>query len=156
WMLIARLRNGVTLDDASHELRGLGKEPFRMIRRYQRDDVQAVLTIAPMRDVLVDRGRSRDAIVMLAWSVGVVLLIACVNIAALMLARGGTRVKEVATRMALGSGRGAVIRQLMVESVVMALIGGALGMVVGSVGLSWLKSSGGVTFSQWKQVSIDA
>jgi predicted permease len=155
WMLIARLRPSVTWDAASSDLRALGKEPFRMIRRYQRDDIAAALTIAPLRDVLVERGQSRDPIVMLAWAVGTVLLIACVNIAALLLARGGARVKEIATRMALGSGRAAVVRQLMIESVLVALVGGALGIAVGALALEWLKGSGGIMFSEWRQVSID-
>jgi predicted permease len=155
WMLIARLRSSVTWNEASNELRAFGKEPFRMIRRYQRNDIIATLTLAPLGGVLVERGHSRDPIVLLAWAVGAVLLIACVNIAALSLARGGTRVKEIATRMALGSGRGAVIRQLMIESMLMAIIGGAIGIAVGALALEWLKGTGGVMFSQWKQVAID-
>lgn len=155
WMLIARLRPGVTWNDASNDLRALGKEPFRMIRRWQRNDIVAMLTIAPLKDVLIERGHSRDPIVLLASAVAAVLLIACVNIAALLLARGGTRVKEIATRVALGSGRGAVIRQLITESALMALIGGAVGIAVAALVLEWLKGSGGLMFSQWKQVSID-
>ena len=86
---------------------------------------------------------------------GAVLFIACVNITALLMARGGTRVKEIATRMALGSGRAAVVRQLMVESVVLAAVGGALGLLWALAGLEGLKAIGGTTFSEWDRATLD-
>jgi len=83
------------------------------------------------------------------------LLIACANLAALLLARGSARAKEVATRMALGSGRFAVVRQLMVESLTLALMGGALGVFVGWLGLEGLQAVAGDRFSDWQRVSMD-
>ena len=106
-----------------------------------------------MQDALV--AGVRDSIVMLGWAVGTVLVMACVNLAALLLARGGSRSKEIATRMALGSGRRAIVRQLMVEAVLLALVGGALGVAVGWVGLESLKAIGGQTFEEWTRVTLD-
>lgn len=113
--------------------------------------VRGVLT--PLKDVLT--ADNRDPLTMLGAAVVTVLIIACVNLAALLLARGSARSKEIATRMALGSGRRAVIRQLMVESLVLAAIGGALGIGVGVIGLQGLQSLGGDRFSDWKRVTMD-
>ncbi|HEY6358393.1 MAG TPA: FtsX-like permease family protein, partial [Vicinamibacterales bacterium] len=96
-----------------------------------------------------------DSIVMLSAAVVAVLIIACVNIAALLLSRGGARSKEIATRMALGSGRAAVVRQLLVESLVLALIGGGLGLILGAGALETLKALAGETFSDWARASLD-
>jgi hypothetical protein len=92
---------------------------------------------------------------MLGAAVAAVLVIACVNIAALLLSRGGTRAKEIATRIALGSGRAAVVRQLLVESVVLALLGGLAGLLLGAIGLDVLKSLGGDTFGDGKRATLD-
>jgi predicted permease len=93
--------------------------------------------------------------VILSAAVVLVLIIACVNIAVLLIARGGSRVKEIATRMALGSGRLAVVRQLMVESLVLAGIGGALGLFVSVLSLRGLQIIAGSTFGEWETVTLD-
>lgn len=155
WLLIARLKAGKTWSNATDELRSFGKSPFRLIHSYLRDDIFATLTIAPMQAVLVLRDGSRDAILMLSAAVVIVLLIACVNIAGLLVARSGSRSKEIATRIALGCGRGAVVRQLMTESALLALAGGSLGFAVGAIGLDWLKTWGGPSFEAWRRVTLD-
>src|SRR5687768_7845852 len=109
--------------------------------------------LVSLKDVLT--ADSREPLMMLGAAVTAVLLIACVNLAALLLARGSARARELATRMALGSGRTAVVRQLMVESLVLAAAGGVAGMVVGGLALSGLQTLGGDRFSDWQRVSMD-
>lgn len=151
--MIARVRQNATWADAEGQLRAIGQPDLFKARGY-RDDTSASLGLMPLQEATV--GDEREPIVMLLAAVGTVLLIACVNLAALLLARGGARAKEIATRMALGSGRGAVVRQLMVEAIVLAIAGGVLGMGVGALGLMGLKAVAGTTFSDWTRVTLDA
>jgi predicted permease len=117
-------------------------------------DVQVTTSLISLEEFIT--GDLRDPIVMLGGAVGTVLIIACVNLAALLLARGGARAREIATRMALGSGRRAVVRQLMTESLVLAVAGGLGGVLVGWLGLEALQSLGGERFEDWRRATIDA
>jgi predicted permease len=149
--VIVRLAPGATEEQARAELAALGRSPFEKLQLSPQ--TAATLRLRPMQDALVEG--VREPIVMLGAAVGLVLLIACVNLAALLLARGGSRAKEIATRMALGSGRRAVVRQLMVEALVIAIAGGALGVAAGTLILGGLQAVGGQTFSEWQRVSLD-
>jgi predicted permease len=97
----------------------------------------------------------RQPLLMLWGAVGLVLLIACVNVAGLLIARSGSRTREIATRMALGSGRWGVIRQLLVESAVLAIGGGALGIAVGWVTLDGLQRLGADVFDLGYPIALD-
>ena len=153
YQAVVRLAPGATWDQLNRELRLISSRELMasMGRMPQQDDQW--LSAEAMQAAL--SAGDRQPLIMLTAAVGMVLIIACVNIAALLLARGASRQKELATRMALGSGRVAVIRQLMVEALVIALVGGAIGLVVGVLGLEGLKQLTGDTFEGWKSAAVD-
>ena len=148
--VVVRVPSGRSLDDAARDLPSLEGN-----LRSQGVTADTIIRggLVSLKDVLT--ADSREPLTMLAAAVIAVLLIACVNLAALLLARGSARSREIATRMALGSGRTAVVRQLMVESAVLAAVGGVAGMLVGALGLKGLQALGGDRFSDWQRVSMD-
>ena len=143
--LIVRLRPNAAWSEADAEVNRLGSAAVML--DYQnaafKDEVTVTCSLVPLQRQ--ETADIRQPLMMLWGAVGLVLLIACVNIAGLLLARSGARTREIATRMALGSGRRAVIRQLLVESGLLALSGGVLGLLVGwSVLAALIRLSEGV------------
>ena len=126
--VIARLRRNVTLEQARSEM---GVIAAQLQREYPKDMAQHGATVNPLQQELSDS--SRMLLVALSGAAICVLLIACANLASLLLARGLARKKELAVRTALGAGRERLVRQLVTESLVLAVIGGALG-VMGALG----------------------
>ena len=153
FQIVGRLGPGASWDQAQEELRRAGAGVLRNRGVLEEEGRSGHLAAAPMVDVLAEG--NREPIAMLGAASMVVLLIAAVNIAALLLGRGAGRSKEIATRMALGCGKRAVVRQLMVESLVLGLAGGALGVLVARVGLSGLQHVAGTTFELWADAAID-
>jgi predicted permease len=149
--MIARLRPNASWSEANAEVGLLGSPAAR---EGMKQDVTALSHLVPRQDV--ETSEIRQPLLMLWGAVGMVLLIACVNIAGLLLARSSTRVREIAMRMALGSGRRAVIRQLLVESAVLALSGGALGLLVGWFVLEALKRLSVHVFPLGYPIELDA
>jgi predicted permease len=111
------------------------------------------LAAVSLRDQML--GSVRRSLVVIAVAVGFVLLIACVNVANLMLARGATRQKELAIRLALGAGRMRLVRQLMTESIVLAIAGGLLGLLLAWVGVRVLVRLGANELPRIADTSID-
>jgi predicted permease len=110
--------------------------------------------LVPFQSGMTSEVRSE---LLLTWgAVLMVLLIGCVNIAGLLLARSGARSREIATRMALGGGRAAIVRQLLVESLLLALGGGAAGVGIGAFAIHWLRRLGATDFELWHPIELDA
>lgn len=133
--LIARLRPGVSWVQAETELAELS--PGIVDEWHMGPGQTARLHLVPLKYGLTED--IRKPLLTLWAAAGLVLLIGCVNIAGLLLARSDMRWREIATRMALGSGRWAIVRQLLAESLVLALAGGAAGIVLGRFALEGLK-----------------
>jgi putative ABC transport system permease protein len=110
--------------------------------------------VRPALEPLV--GDSREPLVILLGAVGLVLLIACANIANLLLARTLARQREMSVRAALGASRWRVLRQLLTESVLLAVLGGAAGMIVAGYALSFLLPIGGESIPRLAQAALDA
>jgi putative ABC transport system permease protein len=133
--VIGRLKPGVTLAQASTEFALLAQRFASAYPIYHRPGT--TFSVEPFTDAMISR-KSRTTFSLLLGGVGILFLIACVNIANLLLARATAREKEIALRAALGAGRGRLVRQLMIESLILATCGAALGGAFASIGMSTL------------------
>ncbi|HJR62685.1 MAG TPA: ABC transporter permease, partial [Gemmatimonadaceae bacterium] len=128
--VVARVADGITIDASRADLSAVMSA---LVREYPETNAGRGVLVVPLRDEMV--GEVRPVLLALLGAVGLVLLIACANVAGLLLARAMARGREMAVRTALGAGRGRLVRQLVTESLVMALAGGALGLWVAGVGV---------------------
>ena len=126
---IGRLKSGVTLTQARGEMDEIAAN---LVKIYPKDDASVGVVVVPMKQDVA--GDLRPALLILLGAVGLVLLIACANVANLLLARSTERAQEFAIRAALGASRACLVRQSLVESVLLAATGGALGVALASWG----------------------
>jgi putative ABC transport system permease protein len=131
--VVARLRSGVSLTQANAELGALAE---RLGREHPDTNTNVGMYAVPMLDDYL--GDTRTALVALIVAVGCVLLISCVNVANLMLTHAAGRTREMAVRAALGADRRRLIRQLLTESLLLALAGGVVGVIIATQSFSWL------------------
>ncbi|MEO8372891.1 MAG: ABC transporter permease, partial [Candidatus Solibacter sp.] len=151
---LVRLAPGVTLPQADSEVAALTQQVRQAHPRAPMSDPNAHLDLAPLQDSLT--GQIRPTLLILTAAVAFVLLIACANVAGLMMARATGRSKEIAVRAALGASRKQLVQQLLVESVVLAAAGAAAGILIAAWGVEWLvKADAGANLPGFQPIRVD-
>jgi putative ABC transport system permease protein len=142
---------GVTIERAQAELNTIAAG---LARAYPKTNgIRTAVLVRPLQEKLVQDYQL--ALVVLMCAVGAVLLIACANVANLLLARGTARSKEIAIRAALGAGRGRLVRQLLTESLVLSIAGGALGLLIATWGTTALVAASPIEIPRLHDVQVD-
>jgi putative ABC transport system permease protein len=155
--VLARLKPGVTLEQSRAHMNALAGRFERELKGYRGpngEDGGWNITVTPLQEEIV--GGSRRALLVLLFSVGLLLLIACANVANLLLMRSAKRHKELAIRAALGASRWTIARQLLVEGLVLATLAAALGLVFVNWGIELLVALGPSIVPRAHEVDIDA
>ncbi|HWQ32321.1 MAG TPA: ABC transporter permease [Blastocatellia bacterium] len=148
--LIGRLKDGVSLAQAQT---GMDVIAARLEQQYPTDNTNLRAELLPLTELLV--GNVRLGLRILFGAVGVVLLIACVNVANLLLARAAGRQTEIAIRVALGANRWRVVRQMLTECVLLSLAGGALGLLLAWQGIEWLARTRAAALPRLDELRLD-
>jgi putative ABC transport system permease protein len=146
-----RLKPGVSIETARTEISAISA---RLTQQYPESNAKVGANITPLLENQV--GEYRSSLVLLFAAVGVVLLIACVNLANLLAARGAARAREFAVRAAVGASRWQIIRQLLVESTVLALVGGTIGIFLAAWSRDLLVALAPPGVARFQNVQLDA
>jgi predicted permease len=149
--VIARMKPGVTLKQAQAEMETIAA---RLEQQYPDYNTRIGAVVVPLHEQVV--GDIKPALLVLLGAVGFVLLIACANVANLLLARAAVRQKEIAVRLAVGASQSRLIRQFLTESVLLAIFGAGFGLLLAFLGLRALRTFIPATISQAETIHIDA
>lgn len=153
WLtVVARLKDGVTPDQGQAEMDRLAAR-LRETHQFHATQQLRIMVGGMQRDVVE---HARPALLALLGAVGFVLLIACANIANLLLVRASERGREIAVRAAIGSGRGRIVAQMLTESLVLAAAGTVLGLVLAWQGIRVIKALSPANLPRMESVAIDA
>ena len=147
---IARLKPAVSLPEARAEMEAIAG---RLAQAYPDTNSGLDINVIQMQEQIV--GKVRPALLVLLGAVGFVLLITCANMANLLVARASAREIEIGVRIALGAGRGRLVRQLLTESIVLGLAGGTAGLLLALGGLRILRSAGPAELPRMQEISVD-
>jgi predicted permease len=148
---LARLAPGATLEQAQNEVNSIAAQLASEFPGTNKG--WSAARVIPVRDTIV--GSVDTALVVVLAVVGVILLIACANLANMLLARGTSRAHELATRVALGAGRMRILRQLLTESLVLGLLGGVLGIALSAWGVQTVLALSAGTLPRIEEVRVD-
>jgi putative ABC transport system permease protein len=148
--VIGRLKPDVTLSQAQSEMTAIGK---RLEQQYQDKNAGKGVSVVSLYEEMVSP--VRPALLILLGAVGFVLLIACANVANLLLARASTRQREIAIRTALGASRVRVIRQLLTESLLLSITGGVIGLLLAFWGVDFLSAAIPADIPRIKEMGLD-
>ena len=148
--VVARLKPGISQARAQSDMDAIGR---RLAAAYPATNARIGVVVISLHDQLV--GQIRPALLVFSGAVALVLLIACANVANLLLARATAREREMAVRAALGAGRKRLVRQMLTESLVLAVAGGLLGLVLAWWGVQGLKAAAPPTLPRLEEIGLD-
>ena len=150
WLgLVGRLKPGVSEAAAASEIASI----WAQLKREYPEEITQALDVVPMRDALV--GDTRTPLVVLLASAGLVLLVACANLAGVQLSRALSRRREFAVRVALGAGRSRIVRQVLSENMLLGLAGGIAGLLLAALALTALQGLASSSLPSYAELSLD-
>ena len=150
WRVVGRLRDGMPPAQARAELSGIARQ---LKQQYGQDTMMTDVAVSPLRDALTHE--VRPVLLTLLGAVGFLLLVACANVANLLLAQAAAREKELSIRAALGAGRGRLVRQFLTEAFLLSVAGGGLGVIAAFWGVDTLVALAPPNVPRLQDVSIN-